>query len=154
MGFGKRTEAPASGAARTAAPTPLRPRRGGYWLGLLAQLATATITLVLMPFISQFKLNGATLSTLAAPAALALLNLTAVGGVLMLLVDLALRALGWRNPWIYALACGLAALVFYAALALAIGLINPLFALYLAVWPAAVGGWVLGRSRRQNAVGR
>ena len=154
MSFGRRTGAPASGDPQTIGAEPSRPRRGGYWLGLLAQLATATMTFGLLPFISQFRLNGATFATLAAPAALALLNVTAVAAVLMLLVDLALRALGWRNPWVYAASCALAALIFYVGLALGVGLINPIFALYVAVWPMAVGGWVLGRWRRRSAVGR
>lgn len=153
MGFGRRPSRSAS-VTETIGAEASRSRRGGYWLGLLAQLATATVTLALLPFISQFRLNGATLATLAMPAALALLNVTAVAAVLMLLIDLALRALGWRNPWAYAVSCAVAALIFYVGLALAVGLINPIFALYVAVWPIAIGGWVLGRSRRQNAVGR
>lgn len=150
MTFGRRT----GPAARSLGAEPARPARGGYWVALFVQAGVSALTLVVMPFISQFRLNGSTLATLAVPAAIALLNVTVVAAVLMLLVDLALRALGWRNPWVYAASCALPALVFYVGLALAVGRINPIFALYVAVWPIAVGGWVLGRLRARNTVGR
>ena len=122
-------------------------------MGLLTQLAASMGTMALLPFISPFRLNGATLATLAAPAAIALVNVTVVAAVLMLLVDLILRALRWRNPWTYAAVCAALGLAFYAAMAMATG-INPIFALYVAVWPAAVGAWVLGWWRRRDALGR
>lgn len=148
MSFGRRTTAPASVTPLWFAPEPGRTRRGGYWLGLLASAGVAALTMLTMPFISQFKLNGAPLSALLIPGAIALLNMIAVAAVLNLLVDFALRGLNWRRPWIYALACALVSFVFYLFLALAVGTINPIFALYVAVWPAAVGGWVMGLYRR------
>jgi hypothetical protein len=154
MSFGRRTGGLAPNGRERDLGTPSRKRRGGYWLGLLTQLVVATGTMALLPFISQFRLNGATLATLAAPAAIALANVTVVAAVLMLLVDLVLRALRWRNPWIYAAICAVLGLIFYGAMALATGLINPIFALYVAVWPLAVGGWVLGWRRRRDALGR
>ena len=154
MSFGRRTDGPAPTGRERDPDTPSRKRRGGYWLGLLTQLAVSMGTMALLPFISPFRLHGATLATLAAPAALAVANVTVVAAVLMLLVDLVLRALRWRNPWTYAAACAALGLPFYVAMALATGLINPIFALYIAVWPAAVGAWVLGWWRRRDALGR
>lgn len=147
MSFGRRTTAPKGVALARPAPGAPATRRGGYWLGLLANAGTAILTMAVLPFISQFRLNGATLSTLIAPATLAVLNMIAVAAVLTLLVDLALRGLNWRRPWIYSLVCALAVLIFYLFLAIVVGIINPIFALYVAVWPAAVGGWVMGRFR-------
>ncbi len=147
MAFGRRVTIQAGAVERSRAEAG-RTRRGGYWLGLLTNAGVAALTMLVMPVISQFRLNGATLADLAGPALLALVNLTAVAAVVTLLVDLALRGLGWRRPWIYALACALATLFLYVALALAAGVINPIFALYVAVWPAAVGGWVMGLYRR------
>jgi hypothetical protein len=125
-----------------------RTRKGGYWLGLLANAGAAAVTMAALPLISQFKLNGATFSTLIVPAIIALANLIVVAAVITLLVDLALRGLNWRRPWIYALTCALTVFCFYMLLALVVGAIDPIFAMYLAVWPAAVGGWVLGLYRR------
>lgn len=148
MSFGRRTTAPLGAAAAGGEGKPARTRRGGYWLGLLTCALVSGATLAVMPFISQFKLNGADYAGLVIVGAVALLNTTAVAAVLMLLVDFALRGLGWRRPWIYALACAFLVFVFYLALALAGGTINPIFALYVAVWPAAAGGWVMGLYRR------
>lgn len=152
MGFGRRAGGIALDQAGGRGATPAR--RGGYWLGVLTQVLVSAATMAVLPFISQFKLNGAALATLAAPAAIALANVTVVAGVLMLLVDLVLRALRWRNPWVYAVACGVLGLAFYVGMALATGAVNPIFAFYVAVWPAAAGGWVLGWRRRRDAVGR
>lgn len=154
MSFGRRTGGVAPDNHRRRGAAPARARRGGYWLALLIQALVSTATMAVLPFISQFKLNGATLATLAAPAAIAVVNVTVVGAVLMLLVDLVLRALRWRNPWVYAATCGLLGLIFYVGMALATGRINPIFAFYVAVWPTAAGGWVLGWWRRRDVVGR
>lgn len=148
MSFGRRTTAPLGAAAVSGESKPAQTRRGGYWLGLLTCALVAAATLAVMPFISQFKLNGADYAGLMIIGAVAVLNTTAVAAVLMLLVDLALRGLGWRRPWIYALSCAFVVFAFYVALALAGGTINPIFTLYVAVWPAAVGGWVMGLYRR------
>lgn len=147
MSFGRRTAPPATATMRTADRPAPRTRRGGYWLGLLCMGVVSAATLAVMPFISQFRLNGAAWTSLLVPGAVAVANTIIVAAVLHLLVDLALRSLGWRRPWIYALACAVAGLVFYVAMALAFGVINPIFALYVAVWPAAVGGWVMGLYR-------
>ncbi|WP_291832298.1 hypothetical protein [Brevundimonas sp.] len=148
MSFGRRTTAPAGvGASRPVAEAP-RTRRGGYWLGLLANAAVAILTMAVMPFISQFKLNGSRIETLIAVGGIAILNVVAVAAVITLLVDFALRGLGWRKPWVYALVCAAVVFAFYLAMTLAGGSINPIFALYVAVWPAAVGGWVMGLYRR------
>ncbi|MFC7380163.1 hypothetical protein [Brevundimonas sp. GCM10030266] len=125
-----------------------RTRRGGYWLGLLASAATAVVTMAAMPFISQFKLNGAPIQALIVPGAIAVLNTTVVAAIIFLLSDLALRGLGWRRPWIYGAVCAVATLVFYVGLALLTKAVNPIFTLYVAVWPAVVGGWVMGHYRR------
>lgn len=101
-----------------------------------------------MPFISQFKLNGAPLQALILPGGIAILNMTVVAAVIFLLSDLALRGLGWRRPWIYATVCAVTTLAFYVGLALLTKAINPIFTLYVAVWPAVVGGWVMGLYRR------
>lgn len=148
MSFGRRTTASVSTISSTRAPETPRTRKGGYWLGLLTNAGVAIVTMAVLPLISQFKLNGAALSTLIAPAAIALMNMTMVAAVITLLVDFALRGLNWRQPWIYALVCAIAVFAFYLFLAIMVGAINPIFALYVAVWPAAVGGWVLGRYRR------
>ena len=148
MSFGRRAAIPAGAAAREPLGATARTRRGGYWLGLLANAGTAVVTMAALPFISQFKLNGTPLSALVVPASIALLNMIAIAAVITLLVDLALRALNWRRPWIYALACAVPVFCFYLFLAIATRGINPIFALYLAVWPAAVGGWVMGLYRR------
>lgn len=147
MSFGRRTTGP-TGVDPSGAPEAPRTRRGGYWLGLITNAGVAVATMAVMPFISRFKMNGATLGDLLVPATIALLNVVAVAAVITLLVDFALRGLNWRRPWIYALACALAVFIFYLFLAIAGGAINPIFALYLAVWPAAVGGWVMGLCRR------
>ena len=148
MSFGRRTTAPAGVvASRPVAEAP-RTRRGGYWLGLLANAAVAILTMAVMPFISQFKLNGARIETLIVVGGIAILNVVAVAAVITLLVDFALRGLGWRKPWIYALVCAAVVFAFYLAMTLAGGSINPIFVLYVAVWPAAVGGWVMGLYRR------
>lgn len=148
MSFGRRTPNP-PGVTRSGTPTAApRTRRGGYWLGLLANAGVSAATMAVMPFISQFKLNGSKVSDLIVPALIALLNLLAVAAVITLLVDFALRGLNWRRPWIYALSCAVAVFVFHLFLTFAGGKINPIFALYLAVWPALVNGWVLGRYRR------
>jgi hypothetical protein len=148
MSFGQRTTSPA-GASRivSASETP-RTRRGGYWLGLLANMVTAVLTMAILPFVSQFKLNGSKIETLVVVGGIAILNIVAVAAVITLLVDFALRGLGWRKPWIYALVCAVVVFAFYLTLALVVGTINPIFALYVAVWPAAVGGWVMGLYRR------
>ena len=148
MSFGRQTTAPGGAvASRPVAEAP-RTRRGGYWLGLLANAAVAILTMAVMPFISQFKLNGARIETLIVVGGIAILNVVAVAAVITLLVDFALRGLGWRKPWIYALVCAAVVFAFYLAMTLAGGSINPIFALYVAVWPAAVGGWVMGLYRR------
>jgi hypothetical protein len=148
MSFGRRTTASTGGmSSRRVAEQP-RTRKGGYWLGLLANAGASAVTMTALPFISQFKLNGATFGALIVPAIIALANIVVVAAVITLLVDLALRGLNWRRPLIYALACALAVFCFYLFLALVVGAINPIFALYVAVWPAAVGGWVLGLYRR------
>ncbi|RZJ86822.1 MAG: hypothetical protein EON88_23985 [Brevundimonas sp.] len=105
-------------------------------------------TLAVMPFISQFKLNGAPYSAMLVIGAIGVLNVTVVSAVLMLLTDFALRGLGWRRPWIYALSRALVAFLFYLALALLDGTLSPIFTLYVGVWPSAVGGWVMGLYRR------
>lgn len=149
MSFGRRTTAPAGVvASRPVTAEAPRSRRGGYWLGLLTNAVVAILTMAVMPFISQFKLNGAKVETLVVVGGIAILNVIAVAAVLTLLVDFALRGLGWRKPWIYALVCAVVVFAFYLALAMVVGTINPIFALYVAVWPAAVGGWVMGLYRR------
>jgi len=148
MSFGQRTKTPTGDPTLKARTRSPRTRRGGYWFGLLTCLGVSAVTLALLPFISQFKLNGAALSTLVIFGGIALLNMIAVAAVIMLLVDFALRGLGWRRPWIYAVTCALTVLIFYLGLALVGGSTNPIFALYVAVWPAAVGGWVMGLYRR------
>jgi hypothetical protein len=147
MSFGRRTTAPTPPMARQAAETP-RTRRGGYWLGLLVYIAATALTMALMPFISNFKANGAEIGTLLVAGAIGLLNLAPVAAVILLLVDLALRTLGWRRPWIYALVCGLVVFGFHFALVLAGGRTSPIFLMYVALWPAAAGGWVMGLFRR------
>ena len=72
--------------------------------------------MAVMPFISQFKLNGARVETLIVVGAIAILNVVAVAAVLTLLVDFALRGLGWRKPWIYALVCAAVVFAFYLAM--------------------------------------
>lgn len=150
MSFGKRSTAPVG--TRPTAFTPEKPvsrtRRGGYWLGLLASMVVSAVTLAVMPFISQFKLNDTPYSALLVVGTIAVLNVTVVNAVLFLLTDLALRGLGWRRLWIYALGCAFVVFLFYLALALLDGTTNPIFTLYVAVWPAAVGGWVMGLYRR------
>lgn len=148
MSFGRRAITPSGAVADASGAPARRTRRGGYWLGLLANAGVAVLTLAVMPFVSQFKLNGAAVETLIVAGGIAILNLIVVAAILTLLVDFALRGLGWRKPWVYALTCALLTLVFYVAFSLAGGSINPIFALYVAVWPAAVGGWVLGLYRR------
>lgn len=148
MSFGRRTTAPLPVVPARSDHAPAQPRKGGYWLGLLANAGVAVLTMAVMPFISQFKLNGASLGDLLVPAAIALLNLVVVAAVITLIVDLVLRGLNWRRPWIYALGCALPVFAFYFFLSIMTGTINPIFAVYLAVWPAAVGGWVLGLYRR------
>lgn len=148
MSFGRRTLEAAGRQEIPPPPAVPRTRRGGYWLGLLANAGVATLTMAVMPFISQFKLNGAAFGTLIVLGGIAILNIIMVAAVLSLVVDFALRGLGWRRPWVYALCCASVTLAFYVALAFAGGSTSPIFALYVAVWPAAVGGWVLGLYRR------
>lgn len=148
MSFGRRTTAPMGAPKAFDRAEAPRTRRGGYWLGLLANAVVAVLTMAVMPFISQFKLNGARVETLIVLGGIAILNVIAVAAVLTLLIDFALRGLGWRKPWIYALTCAVVVFAFYLALAMVVGTINPIFALYVAVWPAAVGGWVMGLYRR------
>ncbi|WP_343794094.1 hypothetical protein [Brevundimonas kwangchunensis] len=105
-------------------------------------------TMAAMPLISPFRMNGASLASLVVPGAIAIAEMVVAAAILNLLIDLALRTLGWRRPWIYALACGAATAALYLSMVLAFGTINPIFALYVAVWPAAVGGWVMGLYRR------
>ena len=148
MSFGRRTTAPAGVQTTNAQEPKARTRRGGYWLGLLTCTLVSAATLAVMPFISQFKLNGAPYSAMLVIGAIAVLNVTVVSAVLMLLTDFALRGLGWRRPWIYALSCALVVFLFYLALALLGGTSSPIFTLYVGVWPSAVGGWVMGLYRR------
>jgi hypothetical protein len=83
MSFGRRTPNP-PGVTRSGTPTAApRTRRGGYWLGLLANAAVSAATMAVMPFISQFKLNGSKVSDLIVPALIALLNLLAVAAVII-----------------------------------------------------------------------
>ena len=148
MSFGRRTTAPAGVPAQKSEGRDPRTRQGGYWLGLLTCALVSAATLAVMPFISQFKLNGAPYSAILLIGLIAVLNTTVVAAVLLLLTDLALRGLGWRRPWIYALSCALVVFLVYLGLALLDGKTNPIFTLYVAVWPAAVGGWVMGLYRR------
>lgn len=148
MSFGRRTAATVGVTPPRALSEAPRTRRGGYWLGLLANAGVAVMTMALMPFSSQFKLNGAAAETLVLVGAIAILNLIVVAAVITLLVDLALRGLGWRRPWMYALACASVLFAFYIVLAIGGGSTDPIFALYVAVWPGAVGGWVMGLYRR------
>lgn len=142
MSFGRRTATVTPPGRPTAigagAGAPPRTRRGGYWLALLGVLITF---LVLMPTLGA--VSGSSLSGIASALPVAALNLLAVAAIVLLVLDLLLRWIGWRNPWVYAAACGSA--LFAVCL---ITRASPFYLVPMALIPGGVGGWILGWSRR------
>jgi len=138
MSFGKRTasvvESPRSAGVRSSPKTG----RGGYWLGLLSVPATFLVIATGMGIFS-----GSPLSELLAELPASAFSLCVVAAVVLLLSDFALRRVGWRNPWAFAVVCGLALF--------GVCFVTSLPAHYLvpfALIPGFCGGWVLGWSRR------
>ncbi|RYF92226.1 MAG: hypothetical protein EON95_13110 [Caulobacteraceae bacterium] len=131
-GKGVAPAAPAAPAAQTA-----ETRRGAYWLGLLTvPIAFAVVGLV-------GGVSGERMAEMLVEIPVAAISLTLVAAVVLLAADFTLRALRWRKPWMFSVACGLALFT----LCLPTGL--PLhYLVLLALIPGLCGGWVLGWSRR------
>lgn len=147
MSFGRRTTMPGGGippADRAAGRT----RRGGYPLGVLAVAVAGFAGMAVASLIPFLNPTGASVLDILGIAAMAVVNITVVAAILMLPVDLLLRTLNWRRPWIYALFCGLILYILCFALGSIGGRLNPLFLVGIALWPGAAGGWVMGLFRR------
>ena len=148
MIFGKRATAPGYAIAPAAAGPTARTRRGGYWLGLLTAPVVALIGVVVMALLPLTNPTGAPLTRVLLIVPVALINVTVVTAILMLPVDLILRTLNLRRPWIYALVCGLTVYVsvFLLMALLSLGT-SLLFLLGICGLPAAAAGWVMGLFR-------
>lgn len=147
MSFGQPTTAP-DGDAPQGETASGRTRRGGYPLGLLALVAAAYLGAVAMSLVPSLNPRGTPVLAILEVATRAVFNLTLFAALPMLLVDLLLRTLNWRRPWIYALSCGL---TLYALCAIPEFLIDrsvPVFLIGIALWPGAACGWVMGLFRR------
>ncbi len=138
MAFGKRTVS-AIPASRGSLPKDApETRRGGYWLGL----ATVPATLAIVGLIGGLWQRTPVINLMIAIPASAL-SLSIVAALVLLVADVALRALGWRQPWVFAVVCGLAlyGLCFVTP-------VRGINLLLLSLIPGLCGGWILGWSRR------
>lgn len=136
MSFGKRTAAATLAAPQQPIARP-QTRRGGYWLAVVT-VPTVFVAIALAGGLLTGSL--AEVLTVIPPSAL---SLTVVAAVVLISADLALRRLGCRKPWVFAVVCGFA---LYA-----LCFVTPLGAVHLilfALVPGFSGGWVLGWSRR------
>ena len=138
MTFGKRlaSEMPSSRVGlQTDAP---QTRCGGYWLAL----AAVPVTLAVVTLISGL-VHKAPLADLLTAIPVSAVSLTMVAALVFLLADFVLRALGWIQPWLFAVVCGLAlyGLCFVTP-------VRGINLVLLSFIPGLVGGWVLGWSRR------
>jgi hypothetical protein len=147
MSFGQRTTAP-DGEIPQGDTARSRTRRGGYPLGLLAFVAAAYLGAVVMSLVPAMNSTGVSILAILGVATMAIVSLTVVAAIPMLLIDLVLRTLNWRRPWIYALACGVILYALCLGLEFSNGRFNPHFMAGMVLWPGAAGGWVMGLFRR------
>lgn len=138
MTFGKRTASAIPASRSSLRKDSPQTRPGGYWLGLVMVPAT----------FAMIGLGGGLrqrtpLSELLVAIPASALSLSIVAALVLLVADVALRALGWRQPWVFAVVCGLAlyGLCFVTP-------VRGLNQVLLALVPGLCGGWILGWSRR------
>lgn len=150
MSFGKRIALPAS-SSRMEERT-VRVRQGGYPLAVLTVAVVSYLCVLLMAFVPYFNPTSRSFAEIAAVSVMAVLNVAVVAAIVILLVDMAFRAMKFSAVWAYGGASGLLtfALCFWLASALGRGPAptSAAFVAMIVLVPTMVGGCVLGFFRR------
>lgn len=144
MSFGRRETAPSGHHDINRAPVVVR--RGGYPLSVVAVAVSSFAAVPIMALIPYFNPTRQPLVEVTTASVMAVLNVTLVAALVLLVVDLVLRAFKVTAVWAYALATGFLAfgLCFLLASALGSSAVSLAFLAILVFLPALVGGSVLG----------
>lgn len=151
MSFGKRQALSSPGAPSRPFTPPARERRGsgriGYLWAFLAIAISGFAGPAIMATLPALNPSSQTQGQVGrATAENVLPSLLMLCAITLPLIDLALKAMKRRLAWLYAVINAVVVVLLYGGFMGAMG-VSPLWTLGLALFPAALGGYVLGRFR-------